>query len=391
MKPKLAWLHPHFCYWTGGTKYILAVIRELTKDYQVTVYTEDYNPEVKKEFSKIKVKVIKIAPLSTNRLIYWMILPFLIPVEFLRFRNLIKRNDYLISSMFPMNLLANMVNARKHIQFIFEPFAFFYDKQMIEGYPPMIKFLMKAAKLFYGSIDIYTTGKSAKLMTVNRGVSVWIHKIYHRPSEPSYLIVDTNKFKSTLDKKLMGKYKDKKIVLHTTDYTPIKRSPFIIKYFKKVVEKVPNALLLITTPREVPASKIAHEDLARKVGMGDNVEIVGYVSNADLPNYYTLADCAVYPGIGAGASACSYFVLEVMACKTPVVRTSDSVEEVIDGESGFLFRPSDAKGMVEGIVKLLKNKNLARKMGEKARKRILEIYTADRVVKNFNSVLKSVK
>jgi glycosyltransferase involved in cell wall biosynthesis len=315
----------------------------------------------------------------------------LLPVEWFNYRKTIASNDYLISSMFPMNILANLVNSRKHIQFVFEPFAFFHDKDMVEGYPPIIKFLMKAARFVYGNLDIYMTGKSAKLMTVNHGVSVWIQKIYHRPSEPSYLVVDTKRFKPTHDEKLEAKYKNKQVVLHTTDYTPVKRSPFIIKHFKKVIEKIPNAVLVITTPREVPASRVAHEDLARKMGVGDNVEIVGFVPNADLPKYYSLADCAVYPGIGAGTSACSYFVLEVMSCKTPVVRTSDSVEEVIDGESGILFKPDKSKEMVSGIIKILQNSQLKRKMGENARKRIQKVYTASNVARNFKNVIKSVK
>lgn len=391
IKPKLTWMHPHFCYWTGGTKFILEVIGQLSKKYDVTVITEDFNPEVKKVLQKMKVKIVKIAPFSTNRLTYWVALPILLIYEYFKSRNTLCRSNYIISSMFPMNVLANIVSPANHVQFVFEPFAFFHDKKMIEGYPPLVKLLMKTARYFYGNLDIEMTKKSKTLMTVNNGVSKWIKKIYGREATPSFLIVDTKRFKNIFDKKLQSKYAGRKIVLHTTDYTPLKRSSFIIKNFRKIVDVIPNALLLVTTPRNVPDSKIAHEELAKKMGIGNNFEIVGCVPNEDLPKYYSLADCAVYPGVGSGASACSYFVLEVMSCETPVVRTSDSVEEVVDGESGYLFDPNKPQDMVNGIIKILKNNKLAERMGKNARQRINSVYTTKRVADNFNFVLKSVK
>ena len=52
MKKELVWLHTHICYWNGGTKFILRTATELTKHYNVTLFVEDSDPEIKKEFER---------------------------------------------------------------------------------------------------------------------------------------------------------------------------------------------------------------------------------------------------------------------------------------------------------------------------------------------------
>lgn len=387
----MAWLHSHLCYWTGGTKYILAVARQLNKEYSTTLFVENYDEKIRAEFEKNGIRIVKTAPVSSNRILYWLFFPIILLWEIAFLRRRLPKYEKIISSMFPMNIIANTISRERHIQFIFEPYAFFHDKNMINGYPLVVRLLLKLLKFLYGWIDIKYTKMSRELVTVNSGVSKWVKKIYGREAHPAYLIIDTTIFKPTINDKIQKKYYGRKVVLHTTDFTPLKNTAFIVKAFKQVVQQVPSALLLITSPRDVPQRRNEMMETAIKLGIKNNIEFTGFIPNEDLPAYYSLADCAVYPGIGSGASACSYFVLEVMACETPVVRTSDSKEEVIDGKSGFLFSPTDKDNMVKGILRFLRDERLARKFGGSARKRVLAIYNAENVGKNFNSVLKSVK
>ena len=390
-KPRLIWLHTHICYWTGGTKFILNVVSNLSKHYQITVYVEDYDIKIKKEFEQGGVTVVQIAPYSSNRLYYWLFLPLIVVREIVLLKKILSKDDTIISSMFPMNIVANYLSRKKHIQFIFEPFAFFHDKQMIDGYDQPVRSLLKILRFIYGPVDIRYTRISRKIMTVNSGVIKWIKEIYNKKASPSYLILDSEKFKPVVDRYLSDKFKGKNIVLHTTDFTPLKRTDVIIKAFSKLVVDIPNAYLLIISPVDYPPRRREYEKLVRKLNIQENVSFEGFVENRMLPAYYSLAKCAVYPGTGSGASACSYFVLEVMSCGTPVVRTSDSSEEVINNESGYLFAPYDEKSLIRDITKLLKNPNQAKKMGLKARQRIEKVYTVENVIRNFNSVINSVK
>lgn len=390
-KPKIAWLHTHICYWNGGTKFIYRTTSELRKFYDITLFVEDYDNSVKTDFEKNNIKVKRSNPLSSNKAIYWIIFPLVLINEYIYFKRVLKNYDYVISSMFPMNILANLTSRGKHVQFIFEPFAFFYDKDMINGYPLIKKLALKLISRLYSWLDMLFTQKSRQILTVNKNVSEWIHKIYKKDSLPSYLIIDSAIFRPIKQNYFGNKLQDNKIVLHTTDYTPIKRTDYLIISFVEVVKEVPSAILCITHTVDDVDKRRELRSLCKVLGIERNVKFLGFVKNEDLPNLYSSVNCGIYPGIGSGASACSYFVLELMSCATPVVRTSDSTEEIDDGVSGYLFDPQNESEMVRKLVILLKNNKLSEKMGVQGRLKIKNIYCADNVIKNFNLALKGVK
>jgi len=58
-------------------------------------------------------------------------------------------------------------------------------------------------------------------------------------------------------------------------------------------------------------------------------------------------------------------VLEAMACARPVVATKvDGLPELIeDGETGLLVNPGEAEGLAQGIIFLVEDKDIARRMG----------------------------
>lgn len=390
-KPTIAWLHTHICYWNGGTKFIYRTTSELRKFYDITLFIEDYDKNIKADFERNHIKVMRSNHLSSNKLLYWVMFPFILLNEYMYFNRVLKEYDYVISSMFPMNILANLTSRQKHAQFIFEPFAFFHDREMVNGYSFVKKLALKFIGILYSWLDILFTQKSKQILTVNKNVSDWIYKIYKKKSSPSYLIIDSSVFRPMENKYFGNKYASNKIVLHTTDYTPIKRTDFMINTFADVVKEYPGAVLCITHTLDDPNKRKELKLLCKKLGIERNVNFLGFVKNEDIPKLYSSVNCGVYPGIGSGASACSYFVLEMMSCATPVVRTSDSTEEIDDGVSGYLFDPQNGPEMVSKLVNILKNNNLSKEMGIQGRAKIKKIYSADNVVNNFNTALKVVK
>jgi glycosyltransferase involved in cell wall biosynthesis len=67
-------------------------------------------------------------------------------------------------------------------------------------------------------------------------------------------------------------------------------------------------------------------------------------------------------------------VVEAMALSRPVVATcvGGSIEQVVDGMTGFLVEPGDAKAMAVAIEKLLESKHRRHSFGEHGRARFLE-------------------
>ena len=65
-------------------------------------------------------------------------------------------------------------------------------------------------------------------------------------------------------------------------------------------------------------------------------------------------------------------VLESFACGTPVIGTNiGGIPELIqDGENGLLFEPGNTSELIEKIISLLRNRELAVRMGQKGRQQV---------------------
>jgi glycosyltransferase involved in cell wall biosynthesis len=71
-----------------------------------------------------------------------------------------------------------------------------------------------------------------------------------------------------------------------------------------------------------------------------------------------------------------------MACGTPAICTDvASMPEVVEnGVTGFIVPPNDPAALGEKLRWLQAHKDEANRMGENARRRVLELFTWDRVV-----------
>ena len=80
-------------------------------------------------------------------------------------------------------------------------------------------------------------------------------------------------------------------------------------------------------------------------------------------------------------------MMEAMACGCPVVSTENCmIPEIIEhGVSGFMS--NDPEELKRYCQKLLDDPELARKMGEAARKTIEESFNLDRFVSDWNNLL----
>ncbi|HUI01137.1 MAG TPA: glycosyltransferase family 4 protein [Nitrososphaerales archaeon] len=119
-------------------------------------------------------------------------------------------------------------------------------------------------------------------------------------------------------------------------------------------------------------------DRAASLGISEDVVFAGRISDSLLPHAFAASSMSVLPSYmeGFGLS-----VLESMASSRPAVATKvGGVPEVlVDGETGLLVRPGDAKGLSDAMGLVLSDQALARRMGEAGRRAARERFTADRM------------
>ena len=81
-------------------------------------------------------------------------------------------------------------------------------------------------------------------------------------------------------------------------------------------------------------------------------------------------------------------MLEAMAAGKPVVATNvgGNPEVVVAGDTGYLVPPKDPEKMAKEIIKIISNKDLAKKMGNAGRKRVEEKFSLNKMVKRYESL-----
>ncbi len=375
---RVAWLHSHFLMWAGGTKFVFEVARRLNRTIPVDMIVERCAPEIAKMYADEGMRVIEISNRSSTSMLYWGLFPLQLAREVRRLRKLKANYSAFIASMFPMSAVAVAAGAHPLTTYLMEPFAFFHDEDMIAGFSPPRRQLLEVLARSYRWLDRWGVRHSEQVLTINSGTARWVQQIYGRQADTTLLGVDTQKF-APRPSRFAEQWEGRRIVVHSTDFTPLKRTSVAIDAVAALRADLPSVLLLITCSFD-DAEKIAElRDSIRRRGLQDHVVVLGSVSHDDLPHYYARAHASLYTGIGKGASAASLFVLECMACGTPGIRTDFTEDEVAHGESGFLFAAQDEQALRNHLRTLLTDEPLRARFGVAARERVVATYSWDAV------------
>jgi glycosyltransferase involved in cell wall biosynthesis len=120
-----------------------------------------------------------------------------------------------------------------------------------------------------------------------------------------------------------------------------------------------------------------------------NVRPVGFVAPDQVARYYSAADVFAAPSL---ADNLPYTVLEAMASEVPVVasRVGGIPEQVLDGETGRLFRPGSWQELGAALVSLLEAPDQAAAMGRAGRQRVVEQFAMEPFVQGYEDLYHSL-
>lgn len=130
-----------------------------------------------------------------------------------------------------------------------------------------------------------------------------------------------------------------------------------------------------------------YEQLAKDLGQGAFVNFAGGASDAALIEYYQNASFLVLPSINSH-EAFGIVLLEAMSCGIPVIASDlPGVRNVFtDGQEGLLAAPDNIVDLNKKIHILSADADLRKKMGERARKLVLEKYGFEILKKRLNQI-----
>jgi N-acetyl-alpha-D-glucosaminyl L-malate synthase BshA len=173
------------------------------------------------------------------------------------------------------------------------------------------------------------------------------------------------------------------ILMHLSNFRPVKRVVDVVKIFAQVVREMPAQLVLIGDGPD----RSAAEWLAHDLGIQANVHFLGKLDR--VHEILPLADILLMP---SELESFGLAALEAMACKVPSIATRvGGVPELIDdGVTGLLYEVGDIEGMSLGAVSLLKNRETLDAMREAGRKTAQKRFCSSLVVPHYVRYYESV-
>ncbi len=133
-----------------------------------------------------------------------------------------------------------------------------------------------------------------------------------------------------------------------------------------------------------------YKKFASELGLEEKIHFAGWVPNEELRGYYQDASVLVVPSWWA--EAFGIVGIEAMANARPVVafKTGGIPDWLEDKETGYVVERGNIEELAEKISLLLDNKELARRMGENGRQRVLPKYRLDTHLNKLSDITKIV-
>lgn len=173
------------------------------------------------------------------------------------------------------------------------------------------------------------------------------------------------------------------IVMHLSNFRPVKRITDAVEIFALLREKIPAKLIMIGDGPDRGAA----DHLVRKKRLANDVFFLGKQDH--VHELLGLADLFLLP---SDSESFGLAALEAMACEVPVIATNvGGLPEVIThGADGYLFEPRDVGSAARYALEILTRKDHGRSMGKMARANAQRRYCANDIVPQYESFYERV-
>ncbi|MGC8832361.1 MAG: glycosyltransferase family 4 protein [Thermoproteota archaeon] len=158
----------------------------------------------------------------------------------------------------------------------------------------------------------------------------------------------------------------------------------LLKAFAMLLKEHPDARLVMVGDGPFLSSL---KDLARQLKLEDKVTFTGALRGKPLYSRYAECDVFAMPSrqTTTDVEGFGMVFLEAGFFAKPSVgtRTGGIPEAILDGETGILVPQDDVEALRDALILLLRDKGIARRLGEKARERVLSEFTWEKATLRF--------
>lgn len=141
---------------------------------------------------------------------------------------------------------------------------------------------------------------------------------------------------------------DRPIIMHLGASDPRKNTSRVIEAFAAMKNRATDRRQLVVAGLS-PAAIDSFSYLAARLGILDDICLLGFVAEEELVLLYNLAQVVVYPSLYEGFGLP---VLEAMACGTPVITSNVCSIPEVAGDAAILINPNDTEALVRALTQL---------------------------------------
>ncbi len=174
-----------------------------------------------------------------------------------------------------------------------------------------------------------------------------------------------------------------RIVIHVSNFRPVKRVVAVIEVFSRIRKEVPARLLMVGDGPDLGDAV----QRARALDLTSHVTFVGEQDQV-LP-LLSISDVFLLP---SSQESFGLAALEAMSCEVPVIasRVGGLPEVIAHGATGFLHAPDDLDGMARSAIMVLSDEKLHRRIASAARRTVHERFCDEKIVPLYEAYYEEV-
>jgi glycosyltransferase EpsD len=198
--------------------------------------------------------------------------------------------------------------------------------------------------------------------------------------------VNTERFSPEKDKSILrAKYhyhNDAFLMLYAAEFNKNKNQKLLIESIALIKDEIPNAKLLLAGEGALLQDC---QELARKLGVQDMIDFLGYRNDIDL--LLKMSDIAVASSYREGLPV---NIMEAMACGLPVIATENRGhrELIFSNRNGWLIENRNTIEISKKMKFLAREPKLRLQMGEFGQKMISKHYSSNKVLDEQSKIYK---
>jgi L-malate glycosyltransferase len=184
-------------------------------------------------------------------------------------------------------------------------------------------------------------------------------------------------------KETYGIQDDEKVIVHISNFRPVKRIQDVIKAFSMIRKEMPSKLLLIGNGPELT---VACEQV-RELNIQDDVLFLGKQEN--VGELFSICDLKL---LLSEKESFGLVLLEAMACGVPVIgtRIGGIPEVIVDGETGYMVEVGDTAAVADKAISLLKDDERHKRFRENSVKHVRENFLSEKIVSVYEEIYNSL-